>query len=188
MLHHQLPEAGPGYDANAREALYRIYSFNFDPDCEPPEVQDERLWLEGKAVGTWARIPRPRALPAWLPQEEFEHMVQEYQRIGFERTLNWYRKLDIDWSITPQLQGRKVSQPLLFIAGTRDSVIHMNGGRAAVEKGINRVCERPPRCVFYRGCGHWVQLAEAERVNAELFAFLAEHRAAVPAPLPRSRL
>mmetsp|Transcript_53820 Transcript_53820/g.166763 ORF Transcript_53820/g.166763 Transcript_53820/m.166763 type:complete len:359 (-) Transcript_53820:47-1123(-) len=187
ILHHQLPEAEAGYEVHAREALYRIYSTPGDP-ADAPEVTDPKLWLGDEAVGLWHRAARPRALPPWLPKEEFDHTVSEFLRNGVAGGLKWYRKLDIDWSITPHLVGRRLPQPVLFIAGTRDMMIHMSGGQAAVEQGITRICEQSPRLVFIKGCGHWVQLSAADHVSKELFRFLAEHRALTPGPLPHSRL
>lgn len=115
MLHHNLPEAPALYDANAREALYRIYGFLPGVECEDgtPEVTDKRMYVptsessdsaslgETPTPGFWQRIPRPVQLPAWLPADDFEYYVSEFQRSGFAGGLNWYRTPDINHSITP---------------------------------------------------------------------------------------
>uniref|UniRef100_A0A7S1MMA2 AB hydrolase-1 domain-containing protein n=1 Tax=Alexandrium catenella TaxID=2925 RepID=A0A7S1MMA2_ALECA len=186
ILHHQLPEAVAGYEANARKAIRLIYSQPGDP-TDPPEVTDPKLWIEGEAVGMWNRGGQPKSLPPWLPEEELDHTVAEFSR-NVAGSLKWYQKFDIDWSITPHLAGKRLPQPVLFIAGTRDAVIHMGGGPSAVEKSIPAVCEQTPRVVFVRGSGHWVQLSATDLVNKELFGFLAQHRPQTPGPLPRSRL
>ena len=64
------------------------------------------------------RLPEPASLPAWLSQEELDHYVAEFRRTGFTGALNWYRNLDRNWELTPELEGAKVEVPLGSSAGS----------------------------------------------------------------------
>ena len=77
--------------------------------------------------------------------------------------------------MTPQLDGALVTQPVLFIAGEKDLVLKPFQGVEGTKLALNANCIAEPRCVFYPGRGHWIQVEEAAAVNAELVAFLNVH-------------
>ena len=62
-------------------------------------------------------------MPSWLTESDLDYLVGEYTRAGFTGGLNYYRNMDRNWSLTPFLDGAKILQPTLFIAGDRDPVI-----------------------------------------------------------------
>jgi pimeloyl-ACP methyl ester carboxylesterase len=202
MLHHNLPRAAAMYDANAREALYRIYGYLPGVACEAgtPEVTDSRMFVpavasdEGKPIqdlpapGMWERFPRPCTLPVWLPQDDFDYYVSEFVRKGFAGGLNFYRTMDLNHGITTHLRGVKVKQPVLFIAGDMDLVVLGNGGVESVSRGLDRNCVTPPTKVFYPGVGHWVQQEKAEEVSRELVAWLDKQQSTLCLPSWASRL
>lgn len=198
MLHHNLSTSAQQYDQDASEALYRLYSFLPGVACEPgtPEVTDARMYVcdadvplgEAEAPGMWRRMPRPVALPGWLPAADFQYYVDEFSKNGFRGGLNWYKTMDINYSITPQLRDAQVSQPVLFIGGESDMVIALNGGSKKVERALQKWCARKPRCVFYEGAGHWIQQERSADVNRELLRFLKEQPLVGMAQKWRSRL
>ena len=47
----------------------------------------------------------------------------KFKRTGFVGGLNWYRNIDETWELTGFLEGAKLRQPSLFIAGDKDPVI-----------------------------------------------------------------
>jgi pimeloyl-ACP methyl ester carboxylesterase len=113
------------------------------------------------------RLPEPAALPAWLSQEELDHYVAEFARTGFTGALNWYRNLDRNWELTPELEGVKVEVPARFIGGVDDPVLVMTpptvqDGFLADDRGT----------VLIEGAGHWVQQEKPDEVNAALLEFL----------------
>ena len=48
-----------------------------------------------------------------------ERFTREFEQSGFRGPINWYRNFDRSWERTAQLAGAVVTQPALFIAGTR---------------------------------------------------------------------
>ena len=85
MLHHNLPGSGAQYDADIRDALYRIYTFLPGIESDMPEVKSSKLYIPAKAagvdppqgaaddlvpVGFWKRIPRPKKFPKWISSED----------------------------------------------------------------------------------------------------------------------
>lgn len=113
------------------------------------------------------RLPEPAVLPAWLSQEELDHYSAEFTRTGFTGGINWYRNLDRNWEITPQLNGAKVTIPSLFIGGSLDPVALMTP--TAIQDDI--VTDHRGNVVV-DGAGHWVQQESPAIVNAALITFL----------------
>lgn len=118
--------------------------------------------------GMVERLPEPDELPAWLPQTDLDHFVSEFTRTGFTGGLNWYRNLDRNWELTPDLAEAKVTRPAMFVAGAADPVIAMNppSGMAGYVPALREE-------VLVEGAGHWVQQEKPDEVNAALLRFLA---------------
>ncbi|MEO7428172.1 MAG: alpha/beta hydrolase, partial [Acidimicrobiales bacterium] len=113
------------------------------------------------------RLPEPQGLPDWLTQEELDHYSAEFTRTGFTGGVNWYRNLDRNWEITPQLDGAQVTAPSLFIGGTLDPVLLMT------PIGIQDEIVTDHRGnVLVEGAGHWVQQESPGAVNDALITFL----------------
>ena len=56
--------------------------------------------------------------------------MAQYQQSGFRGPINWYRNIDRNIALTPQLETARIEQPSFFIAGTRDPVLQFGGGKA----------------------------------------------------------
>jgi pimeloyl-ACP methyl ester carboxylesterase len=115
------------------------------------------------------RLPQPTQLPAWLSQPELDHYVAEFGRTGFTGGINWYRNMDRNWELTPQLDGAKVTVPSMFIGGADDPVLVMMN--PAVMDGW--VSDHRGN-VIIEGAGHWVQQEKPDEVNAALLDFLKQ--------------
>jgi pimeloyl-ACP methyl ester carboxylesterase len=63
----------------------------------------------------------PDQLPTWLTQEDLDYYVAQYRQSGFRGPLNWYRNIDRNVELTPQLVTAKIECPSFFIAGPRTS-------------------------------------------------------------------
>jgi pimeloyl-ACP methyl ester carboxylesterase len=113
------------------------------------------------------RLPEPSGLPDWLSQEELDHYTAEFTRTGFTGGINWYRNLDRNWEITPQLDGAKVTVPSLFVGGTLDPVLLMSPVSIQDE-----VVTDHRGNVLVDGAGHWVQQEAPGPVNDALITFL----------------
>jgi pimeloyl-ACP methyl ester carboxylesterase len=115
------------------------------------------------------RLPEPKGLPGWLTQAELDHYIAEFARTGFTGGINWYRNMDRNWELTPQLDGAHVSVPSLFIGGTRDPVLVMTPPDAPLQ-----FLDDHRGNVLVEGAGHWVQQERPDEVNAALVDFLGQ--------------
>jgi pimeloyl-ACP methyl ester carboxylesterase len=108
-------------------------------------------------------------MPSWLTEADLNFLVGEYTRAGFTGGLNYYRNMDRNWALTPFLQGAKILQPTLFIAGDRDPVIEFTRG-AYDNLAVNIPNLR--KNVLLPEVGHWTQQEGPEEVNRLLIEFL----------------
>ena len=117
-------------------------------------------------AGFVERLPEPEGLPSWLSQAELDHYVTEFARTEFTGGINWYRNLDRNWEITPQLDGAKVTMPSLFIGGSLDPVLVMT------PIGIqDEVVTDHRGNVIVEDAGHWVQQQSPDPVNDAIISF-----------------
>lgn len=114
-------------------------------------------------------ITVPARLPGWLSADELDVYVQSFAASGFRGGLNWYRNVDRNWQLTADLADAVVSQPALFVTGSRDPA--RNPG----------ALQRPNECVedlrvfeVLPGCGHWTQQERPDEVTTLLLQFLRE--------------
>ena len=116
-----------------------------------------------------ASIADHAVLPPWLTHEHFGEYVAAFTSGGFQAPLNWYRCLDLNWSLTAFLQNRRITQPALFIVGENDPVRHYAGRHEALLadwlvdlRGVHEI----------KGAGHWLQQERPDQVNGLLIEFL----------------
>lgn len=111
----------------------------------------------------------PRELPAWLSDADLAVYVDAFSASGFRGGLNWYRNVDRNWKITPDLARAVVRQPALFVTGSRDPA--RNPG------AIERLAECVPDLRVSEvlpGCGHWTQQERPLEVTSLILGFLRE--------------
>ena len=138
--------------------------------------------LSGEAEGEdrWSPVRDPSAprgaatapkMPSWLTEDELNFLVEEYRRAGFTGGLNYYRNMDRNWAMTPFLNGAKIMQPTIFIAGDRDPVLEFTRG-AHEHLAVN--IPNLKKNVLLPEVGHWTQQERPEEVNRLLIEFLRE--------------
>ena len=165
ILYFQQPGVAEAeLEADVRRSM-RLFLYAASGDAP----REGTFWLKPKDAKFLEGLPEPPALPAWLTQEDLDYFTREFQRTGFRGGLNRYRNMDRDWEELPQLEGAKIQQPALFIAGDRDGVIAMNpGGIEAMKQHVPHL----PGVVMLPGAGHWTQQERPDEVNAALINFL----------------
>lgn len=97
--------------------------------------------------------PIPNQYNRWLPDEELDVFVKEFQRTGFQGGLNWYR-VAIDQKLLMELlmySGRTLDVPTMFVSGVRDWGSYQEPG--ALEK-MEKVCSKWKGKHFIDGAGH----------------------------------
>jgi pimeloyl-ACP methyl ester carboxylesterase len=170
MLYFQEPEVADaelGADP-ARTMRCMLAGLQLSADTVP----DPSAMFVNDGRGFVDRIPEPTALPDWLTQDELDHYVAEFSRTGFTGGINWYRNLDRNWELTPQLADAKVEVPSLFIGGSLDPVLLMSPPDANLDALTDH-----RGTVLVEGAGHWVQQEQPDAVNAALVEFLRSVRA-----------
>jgi pimeloyl-ACP methyl ester carboxylesterase len=129
------------------------------PDVAAAMADDGRGFID--------RLREPAALPPWLTTQDLEHYIAEFSRTGFTGGINWYRNMDRNWALTPQLDGARVEVPSLFIGGRVDPVLAITpvsimDGWLSDHHGN----------VLIDDAGHWIQQEKAGEVNHALLGFL----------------
>jgi pimeloyl-ACP methyl ester carboxylesterase len=105
-------------------------------------------------------------------------LESEYKRTGFTGPLKYYRTLDRNWALTPFLDGAKLLQRTLFLAGERDGVIEFLGEEfAALENSVPNLWKKE----LIPGAGHWIQQERPAEVNKLLVEFCREVEASARA-------
>jgi len=112
----------------------------------------------------------PATLPDWLPAADLDYLVGRFALSGFRGGINWYRNLDRNWELTPFLDGAKLLQPTLFIAGELDGVLKMTHDEYA--NLANNVPRLAGNHLIPRG-GHFIQQEKPEAVTELLLPFLS---------------
>lgn len=167
ILYFQEPGvAEKEFDADPRAILSRLY-LSPDSPREKPVITDRK-----RAAGGWIpRLGAPKGLPSWLTQGDLDYYVREYTEAGFRGGINYYRNFHRNWETTPELSGVKVSQPVLFIAGEKDTVIRGATAEALTASMQTSVADLRGVIIF-PNTGHWVQQERPAETNAAMLKFL----------------
>jgi pimeloyl-ACP methyl ester carboxylesterase len=157
-------------DADPRGILSRLY-LSPDSPREPRQVTDTK-----RAAGGWIpRLGAAKALPPWLTQADLDYYVAELTAAGFRGGINYYRNFQRNWETTAQLADVKISAPVLFIAGEKDSVLRgatADALSAAMQSAVPGLRE----VKLFPEAGHWIQQERADETNAAIIAFLQRER------------
>jgi pimeloyl-ACP methyl ester carboxylesterase len=152
-------------DADVRKTL-RVTYFSISGDAP------EGIWFVKKPASAkfLEGLVDPPTLPSWLTAEDLDYYVAQYQQDGFRGPLNWYRNIDRNIAITPQLADARIEQPAFFIAGKKDLVLSFGGGNllAAMDHWVPNLKGK----VIIEGAGHWVQAERPAPTNEALLGFL----------------
>ena len=172
MLYFQEPGVAEGeFDADPLGLLARAYQ-SPDTPREPPAVTDPKA----SAGGFLPRRGLPKEQPDWLSEEDLNYYVENFEASGFRGGINYYRNLDRNWELTPQLADAEITIPVKFLAGEEDLVI-AGANEEQLRAMMSPVVKDLQDVVLYPNTGHWVQQEEAEAVNREILSFLdALHR------------
>ena len=131
----------------------------------PAAADAERA--EGSTGDTDPSTPAP-SRPWWGP-EELEHYVTTFERTGFTGGLNYYRNLDRNWELTEHLEGRRITQPAMYLVGSEDPVAVFTP-----TTWLEKLCTDLRRIVVVPGAGHWIQQERPEEVTEALLQFLRD--------------
>jgi pimeloyl-ACP methyl ester carboxylesterase len=166
-IYFQDAAAEDEFARDARFTIQRLFHIGFG---ETP-LEDKMSLYVDRAKGLLGSSRDPVPLPPWLTEQDIDLFAAEYARTGFRGGLNWYRNIDRNWALTAPWQDALITQPALFIAGSRDAVITGSMGQRALED-LDSVVPNLKRKILIDGAGHWIQQERPDEVNAALIAFL----------------
>jgi pimeloyl-ACP methyl ester carboxylesterase len=123
------------------------------------------------AMGFLRHMKTRETPPPWLPAEDLDVYVVEYQRTGFFGGLAFYRNFDRNWHLLQPYADKLVEVPALFIAGELDPGLWKKTRQdlAEMEKWVPNLTDKQ----LLPGVGHLVQEEAADQVNTSLLKFLA---------------
>ncbi len=115
----------------------------------------------------WVEAEEEVRVPRFMSEEDLGVFVQAYERTGFTGGLNLYRNMDRNWERTAHLADRHVTQPALFLTGSRDPVRSFMPAEA-----MDGWVDDLRASVVVEGGGHWIQQERPAEVDAALLEFL----------------
>ena len=132
----------------------------------------DRDWDMAATVAAEMPSAAQAAICPWLTEAELRVYSTEYQRIGFQGGLQWYRcrTENVGQAELQIFAGRTIDVPSLFVAGSSDWGVYQAPGN--VEKMRDSVCTRMIGCHLLDGAGHWVQQEQPEQVTRLLLELL----------------
>ncbi|MDD9957959.1 MAG: alpha/beta hydrolase [Gammaproteobacteria bacterium] len=156
------------FDAHPRALIARLYtSRSPGTPTHPPEVTDTRA-----SAGGWLnRLGEPVRLPDWLSEEDLNYYTEEFKHAGFRGGINYYRNGALNWDLTPELAGAKVSQPALFIAGELD-IVNRGATAAELQAAADPHFADLRGVILQPGIGHRNQQQAPDDTNRLLLEFL----------------
>jgi len=128
---------------------------------------------QGMAETVAAEMPSPEQVEAcaWLTEDELRVYSGEYQRIGFQGGLQWYRAGSAAGGVElPLFSGRAIDVPSMFVGGAQDWGVRQRPG--GLERMESTACTDHRGTQLVEGAGHWVQQEQAAEVNRLLLEFL----------------
>lgn len=161
----QAPDAHDPFDADPATALRKMF-WAYDGATETAR-QSTGFLTPG--VDLLDSISDEAVLPPWLSEAHFAEYVDAFTTGGFRGPVDWYRCLDLNWSLTAFLQDARIRQPSLFVVGEKDPVRHYAGPH---EAGLKDWLTDLRGQHVLPGAGHWLQQERPDEVNGLLLAFL----------------
>jgi pimeloyl-ACP methyl ester carboxylesterase len=140
--------------------------YSLSGDAAPNERWRYAFGRDEKFLDT---VVVPRKLPSWLSEGDLDFFTGELKRTGFRGGLNWYRNIDRAWELTGFLDGARLGQPTLFVAGERDAVVEFY---ADAYQTLEINAPNLTKKVLFPGAGHWIQQERPAEVNRLLIEFL----------------
>ena len=165
IVRFQEPDAHASLDADPATTLRKMF---WAYDGATPAADRHTGFLKSGQAMTDS-ISDAATLAPWMTEAHFADYVSAFSAGGFDGPLNWYRAMDLNWSLTAWLQDRRITVPALFIVGQNDPVRHYAGRHEAGQadwltdlRGQHEI----------EGAGHWIQQEHPEAVNRLLLEFL----------------
>lgn len=162
----QSADAHLEFEADVADALRRgFYAYD---GATPDDRRSTGFQPEGTTF--LSAVPEDATLPPWMGEDHFAEYVAAFTASGLKGALDWYRCIDLNWTLTAAFQDRRIEVPAAFLVGDRDPVRVYAGQH---EAGLKDRAPDLRSQVVLEGAGHWVQQERPDEVNAFLLGFLS---------------
>jgi pimeloyl-ACP methyl ester carboxylesterase len=165
IVRFQNPDAHQEWDADP-EAAQRKAFYGYD-GATPADRRASGFLKPG--VSMLQSVPDNAQRPPWLTAQHLGEYVQAFRAGGYKGPIDWYRCLDLNWSLTAFLQDRRIEVPALFVVGENDPVRNYAG---LAEAGLKDWLTDLRGQHVIPGAGHWLQQECPNPVNRLLLDFL----------------
>ncbi|MEL0167429.1 MAG: alpha/beta hydrolase [Pseudomonadaceae bacterium] len=157
------------FDADPEGILRALY-------CSPDTPRHPPLL--GKSTsegGGWIdRLGVPKEQPKWLTEDMLEYYVAAYRHSGFAGGINYYRNFDENWRRLLPWRNTAIRCPVLFLAGSADSVIQGMDEPALRKMMGPRIADL--QVALLPKIGHWLQSEAPDAVNEAMLGFLGRQQ------------
>jgi len=149
----------------------------------PTSLRKFYYWSSGEARQAQAKIENPAGpglldrlvdpdlFPAWLSAADLDYYVSQFRNSGFRGPLNRYRNSERDFEEIAAFEGKLLTHPTAFMAGSLEPVLGMIPGVDMIEL-MRKQCADLRYVRVIEGAGHWLQQERPAEVNAALLEFL----------------
>jgi pimeloyl-ACP methyl ester carboxylesterase len=136
------------------------------------EAQKAKAMIENPTgPGLLDRLVDPNPFPVWLTEADLDYFASQFRNSGFRGPLNRYRNSERDFEQTAAFDGKPITHPTAFMAGSLDPVLRMIPGVDTVEL-MRKQCADLRYVQLMEDAGHWLQQERPAEVNAALLEFL----------------
>src|ERR1700686_353875 len=152
--------------ADVRTSLRKIYY------SSSGEAQKAGAKIENPTgPGLLARLIDQNPLPVGVREAELVYFASQFRNSGFRGPLNRHRNSERDFEQLAAFDGKLITHPTAFMAGSLDPVLRMIPGVDMVEL-MRKQCIDLRYVRLMEDAGHWIQQERPAEVNATLLEFL----------------
>jgi pimeloyl-ACP methyl ester carboxylesterase len=102
----------------------------------------------------------------FLSAEEFETYIRSFETTGFRGGINWYRNMDRNRELFPDIGIKKLDLPCLMVTAEWDLALP-----PASAEGMSETCS-DLEVHMIEACGHWTQQEKPAELNAIMVDWL----------------
>ncbi len=159
VLWFQQPGVAEGVlDARVDLLFRKLMRRGFEPE---PGGLAERAMAGGELdANPFRRLDEiPELGEPLLDDDELDVYVRAFERTGFRGGINWYRNIDRNAQLFPEIGSQKLALPCLMVTAEWDVAL-----RPELAAGMPAICG-DLEITQIQGCGHWTQQEKPERLN-----------------------
>jgi pimeloyl-ACP methyl ester carboxylesterase len=154
-------------EADVRTSLRKLYYWG----SGDRQIANAATIDNAPGPGLLDRLLDPNPFPAWLTEADLDYFASQFRNSGFRGPLNRYRNSERDFEQLAKFDGKPLTHPTAFMAGSLEPVLRMIPGVDMVEL-MRKQCTDLRYVSLMEGAGHWLQQERPTEVNAALLEFL----------------